>query len=71
MGARTHIMIYLGTEVFIVLCVAFTAILRYLTFIHQDTACKYWNIRRVRKWTFLIAVTSSAYASIYFFCNFR
>ncbi|RCN27293.1 hypothetical protein ANCCAN_26974 [Ancylostoma caninum] len=70
MGARIHFMVSFGTEMFIILCEAFIAISRYLTFTSKDVANNYWNIPRVRVWLFGILGISIAYVSIYFFCNF-
>ncbi|CAJ0608422.1 unnamed protein product [Cylicocyclus nassatus] len=69
-GARIYYMILFGCEIFILLCEAFIAVSRYLTFIRSDLTSNYWNTDRIKYWLLAIVGVSVAYASTYFFCDF-
>ncbi|WKX93133.1 hypothetical protein Q1695_010847 [Nippostrongylus brasiliensis] len=70
-GAKIHFMLNYGTEVFVILCEAFIAISRYLTFSSNDVKEVHWNLNRIRKALLIILIISTLYACIYLFCPFE
>ncbi|VDP27951.1 unnamed protein product [Heligmosomoides polygyrus] len=70
-GATVFFCLSFGCELFVIMCEAFIAISRYLTFSSNDTTHSYWNLKRLQKFLLGILAVSVLYACSYVFCPFQ
>ncbi|CAJ0608430.1 unnamed protein product [Cylicocyclus nassatus] len=69
-GARIYFMLAFGCELLVIICEAYIAATRYLTFIRSSLSTNYWEIRKINQWLLVMVVISAAYASVYFLSDF-